>query len=59
MVKFLYVSAMNTFIDSWFCNLALSSGIHLKLNMDMFAASDLEGIGECAVHFFIISPAPT
>lgn len=27
--------------------------------MDMFAASDLEGIGECAVHFFIISPAPT
>lgn len=50
---------MNTFIDSWFCNLALSSGIHLKLNMDMFAASDLEGIGECAVHFFIISPAPT
>lgn len=58
MVEFLYLSAMNTLIHFWFYNLSLSSGIlptHLRLNMVMFAASDLEGLAEYLVHFVFVS----
>lgn len=59
MAKFSHLSVMNTFVCSWFCSLSLSSGILLThVNLEMFAASDLEGAGECLLYLFIISPVP-